>query len=82
MAIPANKVLVIKAVTTHGNFSVERTVLSNNAQVLCVGERAVGTELARRLAKEFLDYQCYEKSVSAKEVVAIIEHETNNFDLK
>lgn len=28
--------------------------MSNDAQVLCMGQRVIGVELARRLAKEFL----------------------------
>ena len=37
VAISANKVPGIRAVTAHDSFSVERSVLSNNAQVLCFG---------------------------------------------
>jgi ribose 5-phosphate isomerase B len=54
VAISANKIKGIRAVTAHDSFSVERAVLSNNAQVLCMGERVIGLELARRLAKEWL----------------------------
>ena len=42
VAIAANKVPGIRAVTAHDSFSVERGVLSNNAQVLCFGQRVVG----------------------------------------
>src|ERR1700755_451689 len=56
VAISANKVPGIRAVTAHDSFSVERSVLSNNAQVLCLGQRVVGLELARRLAREWLRY--------------------------
>ena len=48
MAIAANKVAGIRAVTAHDSFSVERSVLSNNAQVLTFGQRVIGLELARR----------------------------------
>lgn len=57
MAMSANKVPGIRACTAHDSFSVERLVLSNNAQVLCLGQRVIGRELARRLAKEFLGYE-------------------------
>ena len=50
VAISANKVPGIRAVTAHDSFSVERAVLSNDAQVLCMGERVVGLEVAKRLA--------------------------------
>jgi ribose 5-phosphate isomerase B len=75
VAIAANKVKGIRAVTAHDSFSVERAVLSNNAQVLCMGERVVGLELARRLAKDWLGYVFDEKSASAKKVAAIMELE-------
>ncbi|MBA8793567.1 ribose 5-phosphate isomerase B [Friedmanniella endophytica] len=71
VAISANKVDGIRAVTAHDSFSVERSVLSNNAQVLCFGQRVVGIELARRLAKEWLGYTFDEKSASAAKVAAI-----------
>jgi len=54
MAIAANKVKGIRASTAHDSFSVERFVLSNNGQVLCLGQRVIGQDLARRLAREFL----------------------------
>ncbi|EGX88213.1 ribose 5-phosphate isomerase [Cordyceps militaris CM01] len=56
VAIAANKVPGVRAVTAHDSFSVERAVLSNNAQVLCLGQRVIGVELARRLVKEWLGY--------------------------
>ena len=75
VAISANKVPGIRAVTAHDSFSVERSVLSNNAQVLCFGQRVIGIELARRLAKEWLDYQFDPASASAAKVDAITEYE-------
>ena len=71
VAIAANKVKGVRAVTAHDSFSVERSVLSNNAQVLCMGQRVVGIELARRLAKEWLGYTFDEGSPSADKVAAI-----------
>ena len=37
VAIAANKVRGVRAVTAHDSYSVERSVLSNNAQVLTMG---------------------------------------------
>ena len=75
VAISANKVPGIRAVTAHDSFSVERSVLSNDAQVLCFGQRVVGIELARRLAKEWLGYAFDPTSASAAKVAAIGEYE-------
>lgn len=77
VAIAANKVKGIRAVTAHDSFSVERAVLSNNAQVLCMGQRVVGIELARRLAKEWLTYNFDPMSASAEKVELINQYEAN-----
>lgn len=79
VAISANKVPGIRAVTAHDSFSVERAILSNDAQVLCMGERVIGLELARRLVKEWLGYTFDKSSASAAKVDAITEHERKNF---
>ena len=75
VAIAANKVPGIRAVTAHDSFSVERSVLSNNAQVLTFGERVVGLELARRLAREWLTYRFDENSASAEKVQVLKDYE-------
>ncbi|PCN48855.1 ribose-5-phosphate isomerase [Curtobacterium sp. 'Ferrero'] len=71
VAISANKVPGIRAVTAHDSYSVERSVLSNDAQVLCMGQRVVGLEVARRMAKEWLGYEFDPSSASAEKVQAI-----------
>src|ERR1700712_2082426 len=76
VAISANKVPGIRAVTAHDGFSVERSVLSNNAQVLCFGQRVIGLELARRLAREWLSYEFDPTSASADKVAAICGYES------
>lgn len=76
VAISANKVPGIRAVTAHDTYSVERSVLSNNAQVLCFGQRVVGLELARKLAKEWLTLHFDESSASAEKVAVLSEYES------
>ena len=75
VAIAANKVKGVRAVTAHDSFSVERAVLSNNAQVLTFGQRVVGLELARRLASEWLTYRFDEASASAAKVALMDDYE-------
>ncbi|KAA0101038.1 ribose-5-phosphate isomerase [Mycolicibacterium sp. P1-18] len=77
VAIAANKVKGIRAVTAHDTYSVQRSVLSNNAQVLCMGERVVGLELARVLVKEWLAVQFDPQSSSAAKVDAICAYESD-----
>ena len=76
VAIAANKVAGIRAVTAHDSYSVERGVLSNNAQVLTMGQRVVGLELARRLVREWLTYRFDPTSASAAKVAVIGGYET------
>ena len=76
VAIAANKVPGIRAVTAHDSYSVERGVLSNDAQVLTMGQRVVGIELARRLVREWLTYRFDPTSASAEKVAVIGEYES------
>jgi len=75
VAIAANTAPGFRAVTAHDSYSVERSVLSNNAQVLCMGQRVVGIELARRLAAEWLTYTFDPQSASAEKVQEICAYE-------
>ena len=60
----------------HDSFSVERSILSNDAQVLCFGQRVIGIELAKKLANEWVTYRFDPKSASAAKVQAISDYET------
>jgi ribose 5-phosphate isomerase B len=75
MAISANKVSGIRAVTAHDSYSVERSVLSNDAQILCFGQRVIGIELAKRLVTEWLTYIFDSTSKSAAKVSEITAYE-------
>lgn len=77
VAIAANKVRGIRAVTAHDSFSVERGVLSNDAQVLCMGQRVVGIELARRNVREWLTYEFDATSASNDKVQEISAYEAS-----
>src|SRR5215211_7282247 len=75
MAISANKVPGIRATVAHDSYSVERSVLSNDCQVLTLGARVVGLELAKRLVAEWLDHEFDPASPSAEKVAVITEFE-------
>lgn len=75
VAISANKVPGVRAVTAHDSYSVERSVLSNDAQILCFGQRVIGLEVARRLTREWLGYEFDPASASAAKVDAIKSYE-------
>jgi ribose 5-phosphate isomerase B len=75
MAISANKVPGIRAVTAHDGYSVERSVLSNDAQVLCFGQRVIGLELAKHLVNIWLDLRFDQRSASAEKIAVITDFE-------
>lgn len=75
VAMAANKVPGIRASVAHDSFSVERLVLSNNAQVLALGQRVIGAELARRLVREWLTHRFDSTSPSAEKVAVLDEYE-------
>ncbi|HRL81653.1 MAG TPA: ribose-5-phosphate isomerase [Propioniciclava sp.] len=78
VAMAANKVPGIRASVAHDSFSVERLILSNDAQVLTMGARVIGIELARRLAKEWLDYEFDQASASAQKVALFTQYEAGD----
>ena len=80
MAISANKVPGIRATVAHDSYSVERSVLSNDCQVLTLGARVVGLELAKRLVDEWLSYEFDPESASAAKVAVISEYEGRGSD--
>jgi ribose 5-phosphate isomerase B len=75
MAISANKVPGVRATVVADSYSGERSVLSNDCQVMTMGERVVGLELARRLAREWLGYRFDPGSPSNDKVAEITEFE-------
>jgi ribose 5-phosphate isomerase B len=55
MAIAANKVKGVRAAAVSDPYSAERARASNNAQVLCLGSKIIGAELAAILVDHWLD---------------------------
>ena len=50
----ANKVPGIRAAQCHDTYSAERAALSNNAQIITMGARVIGPELAKSVVDVFL----------------------------
>lgn len=74
MCICANKVPGVRAAVCHDPFSAERSRKSNNAQIMCMGERVVGTELAKYLVDVWLGSD-FSGGGSAPKVERIMELE-------
>ncbi len=73
VSISANKVPGIRAALTHDTYSAERAALSNNAQIITMGARVIGPELAKAIADTFLAHTFDEQGRSAGNVEAIKE---------
>jgi len=54
MAIVANKVGGVRAAVCHDPYSAERARKSNNAQILTMGARVIGIELAKSIVSTWL----------------------------
>ena len=78
MAISANKVPGIRAACIHDAFSAERAALSNNANIVTMGARVIGIELAKKLLLEWLSLH-YKDGPSTAKIEAIHTVEQRSF---
>lgn len=75
MAISANKVEGIRATVAHDSYSAERSIRSNDCQILCLGGRVIGPELAKKIVAEWLGHEFDPASASAEKVAHITAFE-------
>ena len=78
MAMIANKVEGVYAGVCHDVYSAERLRASNNAQVLTMGERVVGVELAKTIVDAWLKAE-YQGGRSAPKVDIMRKLEKESF---
>ncbi len=71
VAISANKVPGIRAAQAHDTYSAERAAKSNTAQLITLGARVVGPELAKAIVDTFLASDFDAQGSSAGNVAAI-----------
>jgi len=71
ISIAANKVPGIRAALTHDTYSAERAAKSNNAQIITMGARVIGPELAKAIVDTWLASEFDPKGASAANVEAI-----------
>ncbi|MBB3962679.1 RpiB/LacA/LacB family sugar-phosphate isomerase [Rhizobium metallidurans] len=71
VSISANKVPGIRAALTHDTYSAERAAKSNNAQIITMGARVIGPELAKSIVDTWLASEFDPKGASAGNVDAI-----------
>jgi RpiB/LacA/LacB family sugar-phosphate isomerase len=71
VCISANKVPGIRAALTHDTYSAERAAKSNNAQIITMGARVIGPELAKAIVDTWLASEFDPQGSSAANVEAI-----------
>jgi RpiB/LacA/LacB family sugar-phosphate isomerase len=71
VCISANKVPGIRAALTHDTYSAERAAKSNNAQIITMGARVIGPELAKAIVDTWLASEFDPNGPSAGNVEAI-----------
>lgn len=71
MAITANKVKGCYATVCHDIYSAERSILSNNANVLCMGALVIGKKTCEAITKKWLSLEFDPTSHSAANVAMI-----------
>ena len=71
VCIAANKVPGIRAALAHDTYSAERAAKSNNAQIITMGARVIGPELAKAIVDAWLASDFDPNGSSAANVAAI-----------
>jgi ribose 5-phosphate isomerase B len=70
MAITANKVKGVFAAVCHELYSTERSILSNNIQIMCLGALVIGPAAALALVDQWLKLE-FQNSPSARKIAKI-----------
>jgi ribose 5-phosphate isomerase B len=76
MAIAANKVPGIRAAQCHDTYSAERAAKSNDAQVMTLGARVIGAELAKSVVRAYLG-SSFADGPSTPKIRRIMEYEAS-----
>jgi ribose 5-phosphate isomerase B len=78
MCMSANKFKGIRAAVCHDIFSARRSILSNDGNVACFGERVIGAELAKTILADWTGLE-FKGGPSAAKVAEIEKLEEENF---
>jgi ribose 5-phosphate isomerase B len=82
MAITANKVPGVYAAQAHDTYSAERARKSNNAQIITMGARVIGPELAKQIVDVWMASE-FQGGASARKVgkIATLEQNLSNMSV-
>ncbi|MBQ8605167.1 MAG: ribose 5-phosphate isomerase B [Clostridia bacterium] len=79
MSIAANKIKGIRAAVCSDTFSAKMTRVHNDANIMCVGARVIGEELAVDILHAFLDGEFEKGGRHERRVCKIIDAENGKF---
>ncbi len=79
VSVAANKFKGIRAGVCHDTYSAHQSVEHDDVNVLCLGERIIGIELAREIVFTFLKAEFTHEARHQQRINKIIEIENNNF---
>ncbi len=75
MCISANKVRGAYAALISDEYSCERSIKSNNANIACFGAFTIGAKLMEMLAKDWLSYEYKTGTASEEKVRRFVEYD-------
>lgn len=78
MSIAANKVKGIRASVCNDCFSAKMTVVHNNSNILCMGARVLGIELAQMIVENYFSAEFEAGGRHERRVNAIVAKENEN----
>jgi ribose 5-phosphate isomerase B len=75
ISITANKVRGIRAALCHNEFMAEMARIHNNANILVLGGRVIGDELAKSIVKKYLETPFPDEERHRKRIDKIMKYE-------
>lgn len=79
VSVVANKFKGIRAGVCHDSYSARQSVEHDDANVLCLGERIIGTEMLKELVFNFLNAKFSHEERHVKRLQKLETIEDNNF---
>lgn len=78
VSVAANKFKGVRAAVCHDTYSAHQCVEHDDCNILCLGERVIGTELAKEIVQHFLAASFSNEERHARRLHKIMEIENEN----
>jgi len=80
VSVAANKIAGIRASICHDTYSAHQGVEHDDMNVLCIGARVIGSELAFEIIRSFLGAVYHPHDRHARRLAKVLKLETNGLD--